>query len=153
MWNKIDFWRMTVVALLLLNGGVLFFLLSKPGPPHPGRRGGEGPKHLIIERLHLDAAQTDAYEKLVRRHQSDVRAKEREIHDTKRSLYAGLQGAEYPAKDSLARRIGQLQVDVEHIHFNHFQDIKTLCRPEQIADFNELAGELADFFSRPGRRR
>ncbi len=152
MWNKIDFWRMTVVALLLLNGGVLFFLLTQPKPPHPGRRG-EGPKHLIIERLHLDAGQTDAYEKLVRQHQNDIRAKEREMHDTKRHLYASLQNAEAPAKDSLAQRIGQLQVDIEHIHFNHFQDIKTLCRPEQMADFNALAGELADYFSRTGRRR
>jgi periplasmic protein CpxP/Spy len=47
-----------------------------------------------------------------------------------------------------------LQKKIEAVHYNHFKEIKKLCKPDQAEYFESLTGELADFFSpeREGRR-
>ncbi len=146
MVTKSNFWRTVAIALFIVNACVLGFFMSRPHPPR-----GEGPKKMIAERLHFDASQIAAYDKLIEQHQKDIQAKEKEIKEAKQQLYSLLQGDGFSAKDSLANRIGQLQVEVEFIHFNHFNDLKNLCKDEQLDDFNALAGELAQVFAHPGR--
>lgn len=148
MVTKTNFWRTLAIVLFLINVCVLGFFMSRPHPPR-----GEGPKKMIVERLHFDASQIAEYDKLIEQHQKDIQAKEQEIKEAKQQLYSLLQGDDLSAKDSLANRIGQLQVEVELIHFDHFNDLKNLCKEEQLDDFNALAGELAQVFAHPRRNR
>ncbi|MFN0036498.1 MAG: Spy/CpxP family protein refolding chaperone [Saprospiraceae bacterium] len=148
MLTKTNFWRTAALALLLLNGCLLAFFLTRPRPPREG-----GPQKIIVERLHFDAAQIGAYEQLMQQHRSEVQTKRREVQAAKQQLYGLLQGSDFSKKDSLARRVGQLQVDIENVHFSHFQDIKSLCKSDQIENFNALTGELSQFFAPPGRRQ
>ena len=147
MLTKTNFWRTAALALLLLNVGLMVFFVARP---HPGR--GEGPQKIIVDRLHFDAQQTAAYEQLIQQHRADIRSKRQAMQEAKQQLYGILQGSNFSKKDSLARRVGQLQVEIETIHFGHFQDIKNLCKSDQIADFNALTDELAQFFAPPGRK-
>ena len=39
-----------------------------------------------------------------------------------------------------------LQKEVEMINYDHFSDIRALCRPDQMDNFNTLAQELAQIF-------
>lgn len=146
MLTKSNFWRTAALVLLLLNVALLAFFLSRPRPPR-----GEGPKKIIIERLRFDDGQVAAYDKLIEQHKANLQTREAEIRTAKTQLYSLLQGDDLTQKDSLANRIGQLHVEVENIHFRHFQDLKNLCKPEQLADFKALAGELATYFAPPGR--
>ena len=43
----------------------------------------------------------------------------------------------------------EIQKEIEKTHFQHFLEIKALCRPEQIEDFNLLSEELARIFAKP----
>ena len=148
MLTKTNFWRIAALALLLLNVSLIVFFVTQP---HPGR--GEGPQKIIVERLHFDAQQAAAYEQLIQQHRTDIRAKRREMQEAKQQLYGILQGSDLSQKDSLTQRVGQLQVEMENIHFGHFQDIRNLCKSDQIEDFNALTGDLAEFFAPPGRRQ
>lgn len=61
--NRTKLLTIAVIGLLLLNLGVLgmMFLSKPPHPPMPPEMHGgprpDGPKQIIIDRLHLDAAQ------------------------------------------------------------------------------------------------
>lgn len=145
MLTKTKFLQIAVAALLLLNLGTLAWFRFGHRPPRPG----ESLKNRAIERLHFDTGQTAAYEKLIEQHRSAVRAKEAEILAAKKRLYAGLKGGDFPEKDTLVLQIGQLQTEIEHIHFTHFQEMKNLCRPDQIADFQNFVDELSGFLSPP----
>ena len=48
--------------------------------------------------------------------------------------------------DSLMTAISILQKEVEMINYAHFSDIRALCRPDQLDDFNTFAQELAQIF-------
>ncbi len=147
MLTKTNFWRTAALVLLLLNVGLMVFFVARP---HLGR--GEGPQKIIVERLHFDAQQAAAYQQLIQQHRADIRSKRQAMQEAKQQLYSILQGSDLSQKDSLTQRVGQLQVEMENIHFSHFQDIKNLCRGDQIEAFNALTGELAEFFAPPGRK-
>jgi periplasmic protein CpxP/Spy len=140
--NKTRFLTGAVVALLLLNISVIAFFLSQRRP-----RPMEGPRQIMIEKLHFDTAQIAAYDQLIEQHRNKIRTKETEITNAKSQLYLILQGEDRSQMDMLIRNIGQLQEAVERIHFEHFSGIKSICKGSQIADFNNLAVDLSMYFS------
>jgi periplasmic protein CpxP/Spy len=151
--SKIKLLTAAVVGLLIVNLGLLAFLLmSKPmrppgrGGPGPGK---EGPKMLIIKRLDFDKDQVTAYEQLIGRHQELVEELNRETGDTKNNLYSTLADENQSKKDSLISRLGDLQEQIEQVHYNHFTDLRGLCRPEQREQFQALTQELAGYFGGP----
>ena len=145
MMSKIRFLTWAVVVLTLLNLFSLALLWRPPGPPpHP-----ENARHLIIKRLRFDETQKAAYAQLVEKHQADIRQKDRETAAVRQALYAGLRGEAPANSDSLLAEIGRLCGTVEHIHLAHFQEIKNLCRPDQVPAFNDLAKDLEGLFHPP----
>ncbi len=141
--NKTKFLSIAVIVLVLLNLGTLAFFWMKR-PPHPMQ---EGPKKIIVERLHFDVEQVAAYDKLIVQHQQEVKAKQQEIGAAKTVLYEQLKSDDLSRKDSLIMVIGQVHQQMEAIHFQHFSDLKKLCKDEQIKAFDELTAELAGYFA------
>nr|WP_294776725.1 hypothetical protein [uncultured Flavobacterium sp.] len=145
----------TVIGLLLLNLvtlGFLFLNSPKPGRmPHEGR---PQPKEIIIEKLHFDAAQQEAYEKLIHWHRGEINQLDDSIRQTKNELYAVLseETINVKTKDSLLLLLNSYQKQIEATHFKHFEDIKKLCKPEQQEDFKALTEELSRIFAPKPRR-
>lgn len=147
-----------IIGLLLINMATLGFLfLSGPKernhPPMDRMR----PKEMIVEKLHFDENQQKEFQKLIDWHKNEIRKNDEEIKASKIALYALLSKNELDtnAKDSLIHVINTHQKEIENVHFKHFEDIKKLCKPEQIDDFNNLSKELARMFApnKPPRGR
>lgn len=145
--NKTRFLIAAVLALMALNAVLLAALWRRPGRPALN----EGPRTIIIGLLHFDAAQTVDYDRLVEKHRADIRQKDREMAQARQAMYRLLPGDDFSKKDSLIAEVGRLQTQIEHIHFAHFQDIKKLCRAEQLADFQTLTADLEHLFGKPKR--
>jgi periplasmic protein CpxP/Spy len=139
--NKVRFLMIAVVALMALNIAILAFFLTRN---KPARR--EGPKKVIIERLRFDVQQVAAYDALILKHRADIAPKDKALSDARQAIYSLLKTNSYAAKDSLTAVVGRLQIEVEQAHFAHFEGIKQLCRPDQRADFDALADDLAVYF-------
>ncbi len=155
--TKLKLLTIAVIGLLVMNLGIIAFLFLRkpPLPPDGGASfGKEGPKKKIIELLHFDSKQVKHYEELIQQHQASIKSLRDEIQETKSVLYSALKEENSARKDSLTNQLGALQVKIERVHYNHFMEIKKLCKPEQLEYFNTLTGELADFFGaeREGRR-
>ncbi len=149
--NKVKVLSLLSVGLVLTNLLLLWFLFNH-GPKPPG---GEGPRNLIIERLGFDTEQSAAYDKLITRHQADIDSAQQQLMALKNSLYASLQkDQQEELRDSLILEINKVQMKIENIHYNHFLDIKRLCKPGQQQAFNALTADIAKLFSpRPPKRR
>jgi protein CpxP len=131
-----------LIANILLAAFIVFG--RPPGRPHVQ------PREIIIERLHFDDQQVRQYDKLIRWHRAEINKKDREIMDLKNKLYAGLSlTGDTVNKDSLIAEIGRLQMQVEDIHYRHFEDIGRLCNEQQKMDYEALLRDMADIFSRP----
>lgn len=156
--NRTKLLTIAVIGLLLLNFGILgvmFFGKSSHPPMHPPHGGlkGEGPKQIIIERLHLDATQQKEYELLVVEHRSktdELHEASKKLHD---ELFSLLKGDTINQKqsDSLVLEIANNQKALEDLNFDHFNTIKKLCKGDQVGYFNELVDELGQLFAPKGR--
>lgn len=55
----------------------------------------------------------------------------------------------------LARKIAENEYDMELLRFEQARELKSICTPEQIRKFDNLVGEMRDFFrpdNKPGRQ-
>jgi Spy/CpxP family protein refolding chaperone len=142
--NKLRFLTVTVILLLLLNIGTLVYLFisrqSQQGPP-----GREGAADFIIEQLKLDPAQQKEFAGLRRQHQDiirNARDEDRKLHD----LYFSLLKTDAPDKatiDSVSLLIAEQRKQIESATFDHFQQLRKICRDDQKKLFDATIDEIA----------
>ncbi len=148
--SKIKLLSIAVIGLLAANIAVVcFLLLRKPMHPEgmPQAEKKEGPKQIIIDKLHFSKEQVVAYEAIIVKHREAVKGLKDSISNTKNNLYQSLKTETFAGKDSLINLLSDLQKRIETVHYEHFAQIKKLCKPEQIEDFNNLTNELAFYFT------
>lgn len=144
--NKSKFFILIITGLVLING-ILSFILFQD------HRRKEGPKNIVIEKLHFDKEQIKNYEVYIQQHRHDINENETTMNTLRSSLYEELKhAANGPKVDSLIAKIGSQQILAEHINYNHFLEIKKICKQHQEKDFEELTKEISHLFS-PKQRK
>lgn len=145
-----------VIGLVVLNLGILVFLFlngKNHKPPHDRR---PEPKQIIIDKLHFDAKQQQDYAKLITGHRAAITRLDDSIRKAKNELYLLLNEdtVDEKVKVALLDEIAVHQKQIEQTHFKHFQDIKKLCRKDQLDDFEALTEDLSRIFApKPPRKR
>lgn len=143
--NRNSFYLVLTAGLLLSNILLAVYLFTGADKKgfHPDK-----PRNTIIERLHFDAGQVEKYDGLIRAHRAQIREKDRQIRDLKKGLYRYLkQGEDSAPVDSATTAIAAVQKEIETIHYAHFLEIRNLCTPAQIKDYDLLVDDIADIFS------
>lgn len=143
--NKIRFFKLIILALMVLNIMLLFLHFNRPGGP--GKLQNE-PKNIIIKKLNFDAVQIEKYKKLIEIHRHLILKNEKEINDVKNKLYLQLnQQTDTTITNHLYNEIAMLQKNALMLNISHFKDIKSICKPEQLPYFEKLVGELSQIFA------
>ncbi len=148
--DKIKILTYAVIALLVLNLATIGFVVSRPEARHRAE-----PRKIIIEKLQFDENQQKEYEQLIFWHRGQINELDEKIRNTKKELYAQLIKNEIEEKtnDSLITIISVFQKQIEATHFKHFQDIKKVCRKDQMQNYTDLTAELSRLFSpKPPKR-
>ena len=144
--NKFKFLKLIIIGLLVSNG-ILLFMLTKEHI----RKG--GPKTIIIEKLHFDKEQIKKYENYIQQHRKAINANEAALNKLRSTLFEQLKYKQDNTKiDSLISKIAKQQNLAEKINYNHFLEIKRLCKPSQQKYFDELTIEITNLFSLKGRK-
>lgn len=146
MENKTKIFTLTVIGLLLSNLLLIGFLFLKPKPHQPRD---EGPKGLIIEKLQFSEEQIAQYNQFIKEHRKNVSQKEQALKEAKLSYYQTLNSGN---SELALENLMQLQEEMEIIHFNHFNDIKSICNQNQLQNFEDLVNELPQMFGPPKHR-
>lgn len=142
--SKIKLLTLAVIGLFILNLATLAFLILNK----PKRKLNEGPKNIIIEKLNFNPQQVKEYEILIAEHQQKLRTQQANLGKTKTEFYKLLNTNNNQLKDSLLNNITQIQKGIELIHYQHFEQLKMLCKPNQLSNFEALTNELALLFNR-----
>ncbi|MFZ4523475.1 MAG: Spy/CpxP family protein refolding chaperone [Bacteroidales bacterium] len=137
--NKLRFYQIVIVILMLLNLGTLTFLwLGRPGHerlPVQGRSG-----EFLIRELNLTSAQQDDFGKLRDEHQErlmQIREKDRILHD--RFFNALFQSpADTQIVNRLADSIAGTRKQMEMLTYNHFSQLRQLLTEPQKVKFHKV---------------
>lgn len=143
--SKFRFLTLAVIVLLLLNLGTLLFLLLPKKDEGMSRAPGNAASDYIIEQLQLDTRQQEQFIELRNQHRAIVRQareEDRRLHD----IYFSLLKTDNPEEgkvDSVSSLIAEQRSQIEAATFEHFRQLRKLCRPEQKLRFDATIDEIA----------
>ena len=141
MENKtLKYWKAFAIVLIVLNIILIVFLLKPRREEF--RRGGPhgGPAAFMIEKLKLSGPQEMAFKKLVEAHRDSIEILDAEGRNLRKKFFNGLKTD--TMHQILAEKIAANQLEKDLLTYNHFEEVKELCTPEQKLIFNDLIQEI-----------
>lgn len=145
--TKIKILTISVICLAILNIVLVTSVLIGRPPRH------KEPRYLIINMLDFDANQILKYESLIKKHSDLIAKEEVELKKSKQELYLTIKSNDTEKEAELLKEILDIQTNIELINLNHFKDIKSVCKPEQIVYYNSLIEELPHLFGRNNHKK
>ena len=111
-----------------------------------GKPKDQGPRDFIIESLHFDDRQVVEFDKIIHFHRNKARVTVDRKDALKRELFNTLSENKQKNTDSLIDLIGQVEMKIEKLNYAHFQDLKSICKNDQLNDFKELSRSFPYLF-------
>lgn len=139
------FYYIIIAFLIITNISLIGIYLNTSSIFGNEKEVHEGPRNIIIERLHFSPEQIEQYDELINWHRTNIRINEIRIGELKSILYKNLD-AEQSFKDSIISEINKVQYQIELIHVKHFKDIQMICTEEQQKYFKNLSADLSKLF-------
>jgi uncharacterized membrane protein len=150
--GSVKIWKWLVGILALLNIVLIISIWGKPQsgrPPMPE----EGPAKMIIAELRLNPEQVKEFDKLKDEHHSSVVDFQRKGRELRDGLFDLLK-QDKPDTAEVKRRmaeIGENQVAIEKVTFDHFQKVRQLCDADQKKRFDAIINDVLHRMAGPHR--
>jgi periplasmic protein CpxP/Spy len=133
-----------VILLLVVNTAtlIIFWAGHKKMPPLEAPRGQL--KDFIVRELALDSNQQQQYSLLIDEHRSAAKPLREQIAGLKDSLFLLLKdsGLTEATKTAATARIAGVTQQLELLHINHFQKVRSICNAAQQQKFDGLLQEI-----------
>lgn len=142
--NKITLLTVAIVLLFLLNAVTLFLLFSNRHNRSGNREGGRPDINFISHRLNFDEKQQAEF-KILRDQQKteleNLRNNDKSLRDVLvASLKSGI--TDSIKIDSITSLLAASRKKMELTFYNHFSQIRSICRPDQMELFNKTLDEM-----------
>ncbi len=141
--NRTKFLYGVIAVLVVVNLFLFYFIFEmKEQRFHPDK-----PRNEIIKRLRFDEKQIADYELTITKHRENTHNLGGQIQDLKQELYSQLNKNQQDSSiNNIILQISQKQSELEFVHYNHFLEIKSICRQDQIDEYEQLTKDLSDIF-------
>jgi hypothetical protein len=145
--NKLLTWL--VILLLIVNSVsiAMFWIGNKkqePAAPEP-------PQEFLVQQLQLDAPQLKVLDKLAAQHRQDADELRMKIREAKEYLFGLLKQPAVPdsLKKAAAEKVCEYTEALDLSTFNHFQQVRALCTPDQQKKFDSIIQEVTSLIGPP----
>lgn len=139
-----NFKNIALVALLLMNVGLVIMLWLQP-MPHQRGPGDSGPpprkaEGFLVKALQLDAEQRGMLKELREEHFETTREIHKDVRATKRAMFDALLATspDTVAALQLAAEYGDLMQNIDEMLIQHYLDIREICTPEQQEELRKV---------------
>lgn len=140
-------WKIFAFILVVLNI-ILIVMLILGSPAYRGE--GNDPGKYIVEKLKFTEQQEAAFEKLKKDHHKAVLELKKEGDELRKSFFIGLtSNLSSSSKDSIAIKIAENQKQMEYVTYNHLEEVKKMCTPEQKQIYNGIIQNVIKQLSNP----
>ena len=130
-----SFYKYAIAALIVLNFGVLAFVwFARPPKPPQGGRNGQNVVEVMMRELQFDDAQRKTYENLLSEHRKLRDQLDFDMQEQQERLFKGVATGDSSAIVQVKELKGALEMAI----FNHFSNLRAICRPDQQVKFDAL---------------
>ena len=145
--KKEKFLTISVIFLLLLNAGIIAFLFWNSGPRPPEIF------QMVVREVRFDDEQQAQYFALRDEHRATMNRLDESFHYTLQNYLAQLKSETNPAlEDSLSHELANIEKQKASVTLNHFRSVRSLCRPDQLADFDRIIPKLTQILLPPQKK-
>ncbi len=148
---KTKYWIIIVSILVLINlFSLSFYWKERIIPDQLPKR--PTPEKYMRQRVGFSPTQHEKLKVFRNNHFAQIKPIEAELKNLRLQLFVDGTDAENNIPvDSILLEIGRLQRQKDSLTFVHFQDVRSICTPEQAAEFNQIVEEMARRRFGPGR--
>jgi len=145
-------WLLVLVAILLLTNIATLSIYWLKKPDHeggPGREPGNREKRMgqfMVDQMKFDATQEAAYWKLRDSMIATQRPVMDSMRDAKKRFFDLLNQSEATDSALITRsnEIAALQKRLDLATYRHFQNVRAICRPDQLQKFDTVIKEIVN---------
>jgi protein CpxP len=149
-----------VGILLLANIVMLVFFVGKKAPEKndrshnsSGRSRSEVMREFLKDSVGFNEQQLTQFDQLRQHHRDNVKTLFEDMRVAKIAFYRQSGQSDTAAQMAAADVIAQKQKALDLAFFNHFQDVRRLCTPEQLGRYDSLVQKIVRrMVSGPGGR-
>lgn len=150
--NKILIWA--VIVLMVANVALLVTIWINHDRQRRPEKG--SPADYLVKELILNAEQQNKLRELGKQHHEASEKIRGQIKDARHQLFALLQqpGIADSTKKSAADNVAKYLEQLDLLTFDHFQQLRAMCNPEQQKKFDEIIEEVLQMIASgppPGR--
>ena len=138
MMKQLQFYKLALLLLVILNAFTLVFVFTKPRPSHIPPPHGKPPKEAIIKKFGLDAEQAAKFSGLAEQHRKQTEMIRSDQRSTLELYFNTLIDTTYSNTDSLIAQVQQLEGDKIRLTYEHFKEVKSLLNMNQESDFKQF---------------
>ena len=146
-----------IIAVLLISNiaMLIFFLSGKRDMPKPDneKRPGYGMSETLKKEAAFDDQQVKQYEDLREKHWEKMKPMFHDMQVTKSSFYSLVKDNSLADSSvaALATQIGEKQKAIDYQIFQHFRQVRNICRPDQQSKFDTIYSGIVKRMSGGGR--
>lgn len=150
-----NFYTIVIILLLLLNFATIGYLfLNKNDNTRvlsPDQKRNK-PEQIIIAKLNLNDEQVKQFRIYKQKHGNATHNVERKMKSLQRELFSLVKAdsMDIDKRDSLLSEIEQCESDKHLLIIEHFQDLRSMMRPDQIELYNDFIEEMGRTITSPG---
>jgi Spy/CpxP family protein refolding chaperone len=145
-------WLLVLVAILLLTNIATLSIYWFKKPNHeggPGHEPGNREKRMgqfMVDQMKFDATQEAAYWKLRDSMMATQRPVVDSMRDAKKKFFDLLNQSDATDSALITRsnEIADLQKRLDLATFRHFQNVRAICRPDQLQKFDTVIKEIVN---------
>lgn len=141
------------IVLMLMNVALVFVILNNKDdhrPPHPPRAGF---KFEVINAIGFDEKQAEAYDELTQQHHIAMVKLEEARGEQLALRFSSLSGNDSLDEEAILRELESLERQRVEITYSHFEDVRALCRPDQIEAYNLIVKRAVQALLSPEANR
>ncbi|MDP5122141.1 MAG: Spy/CpxP family protein refolding chaperone [Spirosomaceae bacterium] len=129
-------WLWVIGGLMLLNIALLTFIWIKK-PNHE-------PPEFLKEKLGFSEIQKEQFETLKGQHQVQMQGIKVEMERLRDKLYGNFSTVNFTDSQvqELTNQIGEKKAEGDFLTYEHFQEVRKICTPEQQREFDKLISEI-----------
>lgn len=136
-----------VILLMLANVALMATLWwHHRSPRHPGRG---TPADYLVKELGLNTDQQNKLKELASEHHQQSEKIREKIKDARHELFSLLQqpGTSDSIKKSAADNVSKQLEELDLLTFDHFQQVRALCTPEQQKKFDAIIEDVLEMIA------
>lgn len=146
MMTKLQFYKYGMWLLLLINVGLIAFILFSPKPPKSA--GSHQFMKEVVQLLQLDTAQEETFGRLAQGHKEKMNSLDKQIKKEVAPYFLSVTKGGLTDQDSIQDIMAGLERQKIIETYKHFEDVNEILKPEQKKHFERFVSQALNIIMR-----